>query len=190
MMVGEKSDKTAWRSINESALARSAVCGGPSSFAPFITPDAVKYFRDDFFKLPGGAAPTPEQKDTFRKSFDNFGLAAPGTRIKNSADKHVDLVTTDVAVFARLPCELPLSGAEAKTVRCRIILKCSDPALVDEVKDLKSKADPKNGPLSRVNERKDRPINWQIVGLESDMAPTVTMSRPSRGGPGGPGSEP
>ena len=59
-----------------------AVAGVLAVLASYYTPEYAKYFRENFFRLPGGGEATnTDQKKTFAEAWNTFGLFPPGTHV-------------------------------------------------------------------------------------------------------------
>jgi hypothetical protein len=175
-----------WEDAISSVNRRLALIGGVGAIEPY-TPDYVAYsFPDQFYKAPGGREPTAEQKAQFKSIWETAGLQPAGTRLRNSADAYPTVTVTDHAVEVRIPCELPIPGQDTSfAARGRLVVVSTDPALLSELKQLKSSANPDAGSPFPSEELRRRPIKWRVVHVESDMV-KVQMPREA-GGPGSPG---
>ena len=86
-----------------------------------------------------------------------------------------------------MPVELPMESKKADlAARGRVVVVCTDAALLAELKQLRATADPAAG----VTKQPDggglqRPLTWRLDRIESDMRPM--QSRDAESGPGGPG---
>ena len=185
-LIGPESKRAFWAELGLNSPVRIAVAGGPMEIAPFVTPEYTKFFRDDFFKLPGGAEPSVEQKNLFKRSWETLGIATPGSRLKNSPDKHSLMRITDTAIEVRLPGELPVPGQEGKAARCKLVVVCNDPSVLAEVKRLRSEANPKESTLTPPMTLQNKDYQWRIARLETDMIPISSAPSRTGGSPGGP----
>jgi hypothetical protein len=162
-------------------LARAAF--GDAGYAEYLD----KYF----FKREGGADPLPDQKKRFFESWKAQGLRAAGDRLKdvggNAIDKE-DLITiTESAVEVRVPVEIPISGSgKVESARGRLVVVCTDPAVLAELKQLKASANPSQGTAVPSDELLRRKASWRVVRVESDMLPVI-VSQPRPGDPTLPG---
>jgi hypothetical protein len=194
-MIGDESKFPLWIAITQSTPGRWALGGGSAAFVPFFTPDYEKYMRNDFFKLPGGGEPNQEQKNQFKKAWEMMGLLPIGARIKNNPDKAATITITDSAIEVQIPCELPLPatlGTESATARCRLVISCTDPNLLSEVKKLRSTANPDVGTSLPPGDLRSLSFKWRVARVETGMYPISNAPR-ERGGmpvppiPGQPG---
>lgn len=180
-LIGPESNLPFWNSVTLSTPGRVALCGGPAILAPYFTADASKYFREEFFKLPGGGEPTQEQKSQFTKAWDLVGLVPPGARLKSNPIKSAIITITDNAIEARLPCELPLSGSDISAAYCRLVVRCTDPATVAEVKRLRDEPRADQESALPPSDLRTRIFKWQIVRVETDLR-AITFVAPQRPG--------
>jgi hypothetical protein len=187
LMIGSEARLTFWNSISQTTFGRWALSGGPAIMAPFFTPESEKYFRDDFFKLPGGGEPGQDQKTQFKKAWDILGLIPPGMRLKTNPDKFPTTAITENAIEVRLPCELPMPGSGVSAARCRLLIVCTDPAVVADVKRLRDEAKPDQVAAAPPDNLHSRNIKWRIVRVETDLIPIeyVSQQRPSMPSPPG-----
>ncbi len=191
LMIGPEARVPFWSSISQAAFGRWAICGGPAIMAPFFTSESEKYFRDDFFKLPGGGEPSQDQKTQFKKAWEILGLIPPGMRLKTNPDKFATVAITENAIEVRVPCELPMPGSEVSAARCRLLIACTDPTAIADVKRLRDEAKPDQVSSSPPDNLRSRNFKWRIVRVETDLIPIVVVSpqRPSMPTvPGMPGS--
>jgi len=191
-MIGPQSSRPFWISISESTLGRWAMGGGPAGLAPFYTEAQSKYYKDDFFKLPGGVEPNQEQKNRFKAAWDVLGLVPPGVRLKNSMDKNAAVVIRDSAIEVHLPCELPFSGSDLSAAKARLVVAFSDPAFMDEMKRLRDEVTSDQENANYPSNLKPKNFPWRVVRVETDLYPIETKSNkmPSPGPPPGAGSVP
>jgi len=176
-MIGPPAKRPFWLAVGETAQGRVAISGAVGAFVPYYTDDYANYFRNQFFRLPGGTEPTNEQKLRFQYSWLNYGLVPSGTRLRNSPDTNDYTVISDKAVEVFVPCELPFPSAEGSSsaARCRIVVSCEDPALIEELKRLRAEANPDQGTQSPPDSFSTRNFPWRIVRLETDLN-VVTLS--------------
>lgn len=146
----------------------------------------AEYMDKNFFKLPGGAEPTAAQRDQFLKSWTAQGLRPAGDKLKdpggNVIDKEDLITVTDTAVEVRVPVEIAVIGTgKVEVARGRLVVACTDPALLAELKQLKASANPAQGTTAPPEEFQRKKVTWRVVRVESDLQP-VNLS-PSSGGP-------
>jgi hypothetical protein len=142
-------------------------------------------FRDtQLIKKPDGTDHDPAARATFLSIWNTMGARPAGDRLREpggggAIDKEDVLALTDTEVLVKVPCEIPYHARDA--ARARVVVSCTDPALLAELKQLRATANPKTGttaspPASLLN----RDIPWRVVRIESDLAP-VTVAPPQRG---------
>lgn len=148
-----------------------------------------QHLATDFYRLPGGAEPTPGQRDRFLASWNVLGLVEAGKRLKDAGggvpDKELFITLADDAVEVYVPVELPILSTAGKleTARGRLVVACKDPELLAEVKARKSAA--ATAPRSRTFSETvawTKPIPWRVARVESDLAPVTSHQK---GPPGG-----
>ena len=150
------------------------------------------YMANQFYKLPGGGEPSPDQKRKFAATWDAQGLRPAGEKLKDASggaiDKEDVITLTDTAVEVRVPVEIPLlNPGKLQVARGRVVVACTDPALLDELKALKASANPSQGTASPSEDLVRRKAAWRVVRVESDLAPVEVAPPGPPGGPGGPG---
>jgi hypothetical protein len=174
---------SSWPAIDSNTSpAHSAIGGNLTTIGFHLRPEYSRFFRNDFFKLPGGDEPSAEQKEQFLKGWDILGLLPPGLRLKNNADKASVTTVTDSAFEVRIPCEMVLPGQDGGVTKCRLVVSCTDPALLAELKQLRSEADPSRAsldPPANLKTRESPPL--RITRVETDLR---KFTNP-RSGPGG-----
>ncbi|QJW98322.1 hypothetical protein [Frigoriglobus tundricola] len=195
--VAPGGDREGWGAV---ALDRNGLMqlafAGPAGVASLLAgqpADAgyAAYTANQFYKLPGGAEPSAEQKEQFATSWNRLGIRPAGDKLKDQSgaiDKEDAIAVTDTAIEVRVPIEIPLLG-KSEVARGRLVVACTDPALVAEMKQLRASADPKLATPSPTEDLSRRKVAWRVVRVESDLAP-VSVAQPNpRGGPpgGGPG---
>jgi len=151
-----------------------------------MSADYTPYIQNQFLRLPGGNEPTPEMKELFLRTWLENGLLLPGRRIKENekTDTSSFLTVTDTAIEVRVPCEVPLYGS-GTAARGRLVLVCTEPDVLAELKSLRAAAKPNEGTASPPDTFGKRAIRWRVVRVESDMKEVKVQ--PGPGGPGGPG---
>jgi hypothetical protein len=169
-MVRPNSNIRYWDTSIQTILPRCAVTGGLGILHP-ITDDYQAFFRDQFFKLPGGGEPSAELKRQFKIIWDTIGLLPPGGRLRNSPDTNPLVKFTDAGVEVSVPCELPSPGVggDLSAARARIVVVCNDPALVAELKRLRDEANPGSGTSVPPEDIRQRDFKWRVVRIESDL---------------------
>lgn len=164
---------------------------GTAALAVWTPPAA---FNDEvarrLFTLPGGVAPSADQAKAFAAAWDTTGVEPAGQRLKESPDVNVLTTITDEAVEVRVPVEIPLPMAAGRTepaaARGRLVVTCTDPVALAELKRLKAEADPTGGTSAAPTIDRPAPFVWKVVRIESDLRP-VTVRPP--GAPSGMGME-
>lgn len=151
----------------------------------------TEYMGKHFYKGPGGAEPSPEQKARFLTSWTAQGLRPAGDKLRDTAggviDKDDVLTLTDSQVEVRVPVELPVIGTgKIEAARGRLLVVADDPALLAELKQLRTAAKPAEGTASPPPDLGPKSIKWRVVRVESDMQP-VNIDRGLRAAPGEPG---
>lgn len=176
-------DRQAWRDLGSPANGRLQIAfalavgaRGTDWTAGYAT------FRDkELIKLPNGADPTPEQRATFLRVWNALGIRPAGDRLRDPAGGPIDtesLVTmTDTEVLVRVPAEIPFDARDA--ARARVVVSCTDPALLAELKQLRASADPKVTTGSPPASLNNRTFPWRVVRIESDLQ-RVTIAPPQR----------
>jgi hypothetical protein len=151
--------------------------------------DYKDYTEKHLFKLRGLDPKNDEDKKRaevfkqgFKNSWERVGIRPAGEKLKGPDGSVIDkesLVTiTDTAVEIRVPIEIPLlGGAKAETARGHIVVESKDPALLAELKDLKSKAKPEDGISTPPEDLLQRQIQMRVVRIESDMIP-IAVAQP------------
>lgn len=152
-------------------------------------PDLYMAVARKMYRLPGGGEPTADQVKLFGASWGLLGLEPPGTRLKESPDVHDLMTITDTAVEVRSPVEIPLASTrgDQAAARGRLVVRCTDPPLLAELKSLRESADPDRGTVPAPPPGKPQPYAWSVVRLESDLKP-VAIKQPE--GPGAPPQRP
>lgn len=176
-----------WLRVPLTAQTRAAIAGGPSVL--FVPPaDYQSSLTDSFFKLPGGATPTADQKTRFLAAWNTSGIAAPGTRLRNSLDTNDLISVTDTAVEVRVPVEIPLPGSDGElaAARGRLVVVCTDPAVMARLKELKASANPDTASAIPPEDLRRETYNWKIARLETDLYVVRVRTGPEAAGPGGP----
>jgi hypothetical protein len=168
-------------------LARAGVVGAPVATGWTPSPAFYEATARLLFALPGGAAPSPDQAKTFAAVWSATGVEPAGVRLKDSPDNQ-DLTTiTDEAVEIRVPVELPLPaepGREPAAARGRMVIACTDPPVLAELRRRRAEADPVNGTSAAPPTDSPPPSSWRLVRIESDLRP-IPLRQP--GPPGTPG---
>ncbi len=152
-----------------------------------FTPDYTPYIQNQFIRLRDGTEPSAELKELFLRTWLENGILPPGRRIKDNEKTDVAsfLTVTDVGVEVRIPCEVPLFGS-GTAARGRLVLVCTEPDVLAELKTLRAEANPNQGttnPPDNLTLGK-RQYRWRAVRVESDLREVKVM--PGPGGPGGP----
>lgn len=154
----------------------------PSLLLPF-TADYPKYIESQFIRTDSGGEHQPERRELFRRTWLENGLLVPGRRIKGNEkiDTHNFLTVTDNSVEVRVPCEVPLFGSGG-AARGRLVLACTEPDVVAELKRLRGEANPAQGTASPPDGFGKRPYRWRPLRVETDL---MEVKVPGPGGPGG-----
>jgi hypothetical protein len=149
----------------------------------------TNYLENHFYKGRGGVEPSAEQKARFLASWNTFSIRAAGDKLKDGSGAPIDkedvITITDTAIQVRVPIEIPLPaiGSKYEVARGRVVVECTDPTVIADLKQLKASANPNQGTASPP-ENLTRKIPWRVARIESDMTP-VNIIPP--GGPGGAG---
>ena len=170
------------------AAARYAAVGVTAGMIWAPTPQFYKATADLLFRLPGGGDPPPAAKEKFLFAWGSYGVVPAGVRLRDSPDVNPLLSFTDAAVEVRLPVEIAVPSAkkDVLTARGRVVMACTDPAVVAEARQLREAADPARA--TATTDTPPRRFDWKLVRIESDMrglAPKPT-GPPGPGGMGGP----
>jgi hypothetical protein len=170
-----------------------AMAGGPASAVAFTknylasTKEYSDYLQNHLFKLPEGRDASPEQKQRFLTIWNTIGLLPTGLRIKGNdkIDSNAFLSVTDTAIEVSVPCEIPFPGTtgEMAAARGRVVVACTEPDVLAEVKRLRAEANPDQGTASPPPDFMKRAFKWRVVRIESDLH-EVRMA-PQQSGPGG-----
>ncbi|QDU22410.1 hypothetical protein [Urbifossiella limnaea] len=144
------------------------------------------------FRLPGNKSPGADQSRQFFNVWNAGGIVPAGERLRNTPDVHELMTFTDSAVEVRVPVELPVESKKADlAARGRVVVECTDPALLADLKQLRASANPESGTISPPAGSGPRQgLRWRVVRVESDMRPVQTRESegpPGGGGPGGMG---
>lgn len=170
----------------DTAPARAAVTGGQGIFVG-IPPDQLDKHRaevrDRLLRLPDGQTPTDHQRNQLQAVWERGTVMAPGTRLRGTAEPPTLIQVTDTAVEVRVPFETPIPGDEASVARGRVVVTATDPGLLDELKRLRTSADP-DKPADSPDQFKGRQFPWRVTAIESDL---VKVRQRGSGGPGGDG---
>lgn len=165
--------------VYDTGQPRAAVAGAIGGFfspPPEQNQKYLKAVRDQLYRTQSGAPATDKQRDDFIKIWERGGILPPGARIRNSADTTGLIQVTDTAVEVRVPIELLIPGDELTAARGRLVLACTDPGVLSELKQLRASADP-GKPSTRPDEFRDRVAHWRLVAIESDLV-KVKMQGP------------
>lgn len=166
------------------AASHARVFGFDTPLAFTWTPDYVPYMQNQFVRLRDGGEPSGEQKELFLKTWNESGLLPVGRRIKDNEklDSQSTFAVTDVAVEVRVPCEVPLYGS-GTAARGRLVLVCSEPDVLAEVKKLRAEANPDQGTATPPPDFGKRPFRWRVARVETDLREVKVQQE--RGGPRG-----
>ena len=153
------------------------------------------YMANQFYKLPGGGEPSPDQKTKFAAAWDAQGLRPAGEKLKDAGGAAIDkddvIALTDAAVEVRVPVEIPLPNpGKLQVARGRVVVACTDAALLAELKALKASANPSQGTASPSEDMVRRKAVWRVVRVESDLSPVDVAPATPPGGAGGAGRPP
>lgn len=166
--------------------ARLAAVGVPAGLPWYPGPEYFDYAAERLFRLPGGGKPSLDklrQLDYAWKT-DGQGLLPPGRRLRENPDKQTRVTVTDTAVEVRLPIEIPLPAAAGETniYRGRVVVSCTDPELLSELKRLRESANPDQG-SNKFPDPRLRQLVWKVAAVETDF---VTITFRPMGPPGAP----
>lgn len=178
----------AWRQVQTLSLFRFPG-PNPATVLPFV--DYAEHLTN-FVRAPGGGELSAEKKSQFAKLWTEYGLLLPGKRLTNNdkIDAHdvLSVNERENRVEVRVPCEVPLSGAAGNlaAARGRLVVACSDPELMADLKRFRAEANPDKATTMPPDNTKRRSLNWRPLFVETDMH-EVQVQRQGQGGPGGPG---
>jgi hypothetical protein len=176
-------DRQGWRDLGSPANARLQIAFALAAGAQGTDWTAgYETFRDrDLIKLPDGTDPTPEQRATFLRVWNALGLRPAGDRLRDPSgapvDNEVALTLTDTEVLVRVPVEIPFDARDA--ARARVVVSCTDPAVLAELKQLRASADPKTASATPPASLGNRAIPWRVARVESDLQ-RITVAPPQR----------
>ncbi|HSQ57620.1 MAG TPA: hypothetical protein VLM40_18000, partial [Gemmata sp.] len=146
-----------------------------------ISPKYVGYRWESFFRLPGGLPASADQEKTFAAIWKAAGILpsgqAKGGLLPNNEtiDPHASIALKDNAVEVRVPCEMSaLAPGGGFAYRARVVLSCTEPDVIAELKRLRASADPDSGTVPQPADFRKRHFKWQVVGIESDLARVST----------------
>jgi hypothetical protein len=150
--------------------SHARVFGFDTPMAFTLTPDYAPYMRNQFVRLRDGAEPSTDQRELFLKTWNESGLLPVGRRIKGNEklDSQSTFSVTDVAVEVRVPCEVPLYGS-GTAARGRLVLVCTEPDVLADVKKLLAEANPDQGTGSPPPDLGKRPYRWRVARVETDL---------------------
>jgi hypothetical protein len=156
-----------------------------------IAPDYLAHRWDKFFRLPGGETPTEGQEKTFLAVWQTSGLLPTGRGKggllpnNDQLDAHEIVTVTDRSVQVRVPCEMPALGAGGeRAYRARVVVECTEPNVIAELKRLRAEADPDRGTVPQPADFRGRRYRWRVVAVESDLVGVSTNPGP-QGAQGG-----
>jgi hypothetical protein len=159
-----------------------------------LAPDYRDFPWGKFFRLPDGATATPEQQQEFESIWKAGRLLPPGRDQggllpgNDKIDGMPTLLLTDKALEVRVPCELPVPGSAGRDAyRARIVVACSDPAVLAELKQLHDQADPDRDTVPPPETFRKNPGLWRITAIECDLVRVSTRPPEQQGGEGTPG---
>ncbi len=171
-----------WIVLVNNLSGRVALCGGTALAQPYTT--EYEKALAAFLRTAGGLEPTAEKRAKFLELWkEGRGIVPAGSALLNSPDTSAVLTITPQAVVARVPVEFP--EADSSASRGKLVLECTDPAVLAELQKLRAAADPSKGTREPPADFKNRNFTWKIVGVESDLNPIKPPAPP--GGPGPPG---
>lgn len=140
------------------------------------------------YRLPGNKQPDAAYAKQFLNVWTAGGLVPAGNRLRNSPDVHELMTFTDTAVEVRVPVELPMESKKADVAaRGRVVVVCTDPALLAELKQLRESANPHGGTTTQRPDQRPA-LLWRVDRIESDMRPVQSREEgPQGAGPPGMG---
>ena len=131
-----------------------------------------------------------EMRKTFAYVWNNGRMRKAGAVVRDNPDKEALLVIGEKEIELRYPVEISLPGGEAtaNTARGRVVLVCSDPAVLAEVHKQRASAKASDATDAMATVPNWTPIQptWKLVRIESDLIP-VPAASPGREGPPGMG---
>ncbi|HEX4613739.1 MAG TPA: hypothetical protein VH092_36495 [Urbifossiella sp.] len=174
----------------DAGAARLAAVGIPAGLGWNIPDQVFAGTAAKLFRLPGGAVPSPNQMKAFLAIWNTAGVVPPGTRFRQSGDIYDTVSFTDSAVEVRVPVELPEVTAKGDmAARGRLVMVCSDPSVMADLKRLRAEANPDAGSLAPPVDPPRPRYPWRLEHIESDLKSVSSREADSGGGPpsGGPG---
>ncbi len=190
--IRDRSPPGGWAAIARSPLLQLAFAA-PSQLAGDA--DYASYRAKQFFSLPGGKPADAATRERFLTIMDHAGVRPPGERLKSSeggpASADDSITITDSAVEVRVLVEIPLlSAGKIETARGYLLVECRDPAVLAQLKQLKTSADPDQGAATEPEGVRNTQARWRVVRVESDLVPVSDGSRRPEPGqmPGAPDS--
>ncbi len=171
----------------DGGAARLAAVGTPAGLFWQVPDQVYAATAAKLFRLPGNKPPDAASGKQFLNVWNSGGLVPAGNRLRNSTDVHDLVAFTDTAVEVRVPVELPVESKKADlAARGRVVVVCTDAALLADLKRLRESANPAAGTTRPPDGTGlQRRLPWRLDRVESDMRPV--QSREAEGGPGGPG---
>jgi hypothetical protein len=134
------------------------------------------------FRLPSGLGdPAGPQKEQFLKIWRRGAVFPAGMRLRSPVEPPPLFAVTDTAVEVRVAIEVAVPGDESSTARGRVVVACSDPSVLAELKQLRAAADP-DKPSDKADEFRSRVANWRVVAIESDLVKVIQRTAPTPGG--------
>jgi hypothetical protein len=182
-VAADDGDRKSWRDLGQPISGRLQIA---FALATGARGDdwAAGYaaFRDtQLIKKPDGTDHAPAARASFLAVWNTMGLRPPGDRLREQGGGPVDkedvLALTDGEVVVRVPAEIPFGARDA--ARARVVVSCTDPAVLAELKQLRATADPKSATTDPPAALLSRTIPWRVVRVESDLSP-VTVAPPQR----------
>ncbi len=137
------------------------------------------------FALPGGGPPSDEQRRRFQFAWETRQILGPGARLNDSPDKNLSVSVSDAGLEARVPVELGLPiGAGSAAARGRLVLSCTDPAVLAELSNARKTAASETPSAGFPPALATFNPPWRLVRIESDL-----VEVPVAKGPPGPGDD-
>ena len=166
--------------------ARLAMLGGAVEANASANRVIYDTLADRFSTLPGGAAPSADQKQKFRDIWNGTGFNRVGERYRENSDQHDRLTFTDSRIELRIPVEIALPSIQTEIARGRLLLVCTDTATIARMKELRDSASPSNATTTSPEGFQLKSYPWKVLRLESDLKPVPIGRRPPSGrGPAG-----
>jgi hypothetical protein len=159
---------------------RISVAGGPVLAQPYT----LEYQKAlaTFARLPNGNELPAEKQTKFMTAWNEGRGLVPSGGVIRGAEILPTVTITPTAVQVRLPIEIPDANMTAS--RGRLVVECTDPQVLAELKRLYERADPNLGTKIPPEDIRTRSYDWRIIRIETDMViikPPEDLAPPGTG---------